>query len=224
MPPYIQPSYEWLISNLENPYPSNQTRTAISLQTHSPRKDIDGWFTDARRRIGWNALRKSRFSNKRIDIVDAAVRFFVKNDPKRPLDPAVELEFAAIEARAKDLYAEKFIQSTLAAKLDVVVKDMTQEMKVQAKAEEKLRKRLQRQKKEKRALDALCYPSPERSPAASPEPALPSSPTQGDHLTIDDTPRSSRKRCTPTLDHEHDGVPRKRSRYEVLVSRTVHSV
>nr|AAB22023.1 A42 mating-type factor beta 1-1 gene product [Coprinus cinereus, Peptide Partial, 44 aa] [Coprinopsis cinerea] len=44
----------WLKDNWYNPYPSGEVRTQIARQTRTSRKDIDAWFIDARRRIGWN--------------------------------------------------------------------------------------------------------------------------------------------------------------------------
>nr|pir a 1-2 protein - inky cap (Coprinus cinereus) [Coprinopsis cinerea] len=42
----------WLYQNLHNPYPSPQVRESIATKSKSPRKDVDNWFVDARRRIG----------------------------------------------------------------------------------------------------------------------------------------------------------------------------
>nr|AAB22022.1 A42 mating-type factor beta 4-1 gene product [Coprinus cinereus, Peptide Partial, 44 aa] [Coprinopsis cinerea] len=44
----------WLKDNWYNPYPSPQVRSSIAKQTGASRKDIDAWFIDARKRIGWN--------------------------------------------------------------------------------------------------------------------------------------------------------------------------
>ncbi|KAF5388542.1 hypothetical protein D9757_004639 [Collybiopsis confluens] len=56
LPPYILPSYEWLLDNLYKPYPSQRVRQELSTSTNSERRLIDAWFVDARRRIGWTAL------------------------------------------------------------------------------------------------------------------------------------------------------------------------
>ncbi|GLB35907.1 hypothetical protein LshimejAT787_0301950 [Lyophyllum shimeji] len=154
--PYIKPSYTWLLENLHNPYPSTRVRDDIAQKSGAARKDVDNWFIDARKRIGWNALRKAVFSNKRVDIVDAATRFFVEDDPKRPLDPTIEYEFIAIKKSAKDLYVDKFSESDLAARLDMAVKNLTPQRKAEAMAE-RLRQ-LQLRK------DRESYPSPDRSP------------------------------------------------------------
>lgn len=163
-PQYIEHAYKWLLRNLHNPYPTREDKASFLRHTTSTKCDLDHWFVDARKRMGWNSLRKSRFSNRRVDIIDAATRFFFQSDAKRPLDPGVELEFAEIEARAKDLYSDKFIESPLAIKLDVAVKDLTSDIKKQVKDQKKRLKQANRSMR-----DALCYPSPERSPGTSPE-------------------------------------------------------
>lgn len=195
---YIKPSYEWLLANLHDPYPSKDIRAAISLQSGYSRKEIDGWFIDARRRMGWNSLRKSRYQNRRVDIVDASTRFFLRPDPKRPLDPTAELEFAEIEVRAKDLYSEKFMESSLAAKLNVVVKDMTPEMKAEVKLVAKQRRQSERRRREERLRRKDPYPTPERSPGASPEPSLSPSDQENGFLATS----SSRKRSSSFVERE----------------------
>ena len=170
LPPYIQPAYAWLLSNLHNPYPSKKVRNDIALQTGNSYHSIDSWFIDTRRKIGWSKLRKTRFSNKRVDAVDAATRFFLECDPKRPLDPNLELEFAGIESSTKDLYSDKLLESVLVTKLDVAVRDMTPKMAAQVKAEAKKQKVLRRRRNDKVTRDALSYPSPEQSPEPSIQP------------------------------------------------------
>lgn len=215
-PSYIEPSYRWLLEHIHDPYPPTRVRDSIATETGSPRKDIDSWFIDARKRIGWNVLRKTRFSNKRHDIIDAATRFFIEDDPKRPLDPNLELEFAAIETRAKALYSEKYSESDLVTKLDMVVKDMTLEMKVLAKEEERRRSLLQMDESiERRSRPISSYPSPDRSPNRSLEPDLPSLISHCDEaLPVLNGPTSDRKRqnsCSDLSDHSMNR-PNKRFR------------
>lgn len=196
IPAYIEPAYDWLLKNLHNPYPSPRKREEFALSAGSTRKDINSWFVDVRKRMGWNALRKRHFANKRVEIVDAATRFFIEDDPKRPLDPNIELDFAAIETRAKDLYSEKFSKSDLALKLDIAVKDMTPEMKVQAR--EAYRRMLSQKNDEKnvqlsRAISS--YPSPDCSPDRSPELDLPPSVSCSNNtVPVLDEPITTRKR------------------------------
>ncbi|KAF9455825.1 C-terminal domain of homeodomain 1-domain-containing protein [Collybia nuda] len=164
---YIKHAQRWLLKNLHNPYPPKSVRDAIASSTASDRKCIDTWFIDARKRIGWNTLRREMFSNKRVDIVDAAMRFFGEDDTHRPLDENIRFRFLEIEMRVRELYDEKLSESALATKLDIVVKDMTSERK----AQETVRKLRQRRKDRAmdNALATLSYPSPHLSPHHVPE-------------------------------------------------------
>lgn len=215
-PPYIASAYDWLLRNLHNPYPSKETRDAIAANTSSDRKVIDAWFIDTRKRIGWNSLRRKKFSNKRIKIVEAARRCFGENDPQCPLHEPLRFDFLAIEMRARELYAEKFSESVLVTKLDAALMDMTPEMKAQAQIEERGR-RQQAKVQERDALAASFYPSPHRSPSGTPEPLLPSDELDLSivpPMTIASRKRSISFRGSPELDSElsHDR-PSKRSRY-----------
>lgn len=219
IPPYIQPAYSWLLNNLHNPYPSKHIRAAISLETKSDRKHIDSWFVDARKRMGWKTLAKKHFSNKRTDIIDAATRFFVQEDSKRPLDPNLELEFAAIETSAKDLYSDKFSETLLAAKLDVAVKDMTPEMKTQARENEKRRRQEEKVEQAERSMrDVSAYPSPDRSSNCTPEPSLLSpSPSASDEASRapSEPPARNKRRLSSVSPDDIEAVHHPSKRYQL---------
>ena len=170
----------------------------MSRQTYSKGRVIDAWFVDARKRIGWNALRKTHFCNKRVDIVDAATRFFVQGDSKPSLDPNIPLQFVAIETRAKELYSDKFTESVLATKLDVAVKDMTPEMKARAKENQRRRRQEEKIKQtEHSARDVIAtssYPSPDRSPHRTPEPSLPIPSSEADVQSPSETRVTNKRR------------------------------
>lgn len=222
--PYIDHAYSWLLKNLHNPYPSKETRDLICSQTGSSRTAIDTWFIDTRKRIGWNSLRRKYFSNKRIEIVEAASRFFVGSTQQREPYPSINLdsEFVSLETRAMNLYSEKLSESALASKLDVAVKDMTPEMKLQAKAIENQRRREEREVRlriEQDTQAASFYPSPHRSPSLSPEPPLPSE--DSDLSTTPPIFVTSRKRTSPSRDsleyspERPTSRPSKRPRYDL---------
>ncbi|KAH9486514.1 Mating-type protein beta1-1 [Psilocybe cubensis] len=128
-PAYIKPSYEWLLNNLHNPYPSKDVKKDIIRQTNCSSKDIDAWFVDIRKRIGWNHLRKTRFSNKQEKIIAAATSIFKPKSKSFPSDPntilsemdptdAFRAEFLVMARKAKSLYANKFPESIPADLLD----------------------------------------------------------------------------------------------------------
>ncbi|TFK30895.1 mating-type protein [Coprinopsis marcescibilis] len=164
LPAYIEPSNKWLCANLHNPYPSQAVREHISRETNSSRKVVDAWFVDMRKRIGWNALRKEHF-NKRADIIEAATLFFEKNEVDS-LSVPIQLRFAAIASLAQEQYSAKLDSSSLAAKLDSAVKDMTPELKIQI-----------RHDKDTKQKKAPSYPTPAPSPDHNSVPLSPASST-----------------------------------------------
>ena len=215
-PPYIRSAYAWLLNNLYNPYPSKETKVTISEESGSSPKDIDNWFINVRRRIGWNKLRSKHFENKRSLIVVAATRFF-KEVPQAlhsstthssDIDPKAnyESEFKFIENCARNLYPQKLFETPLATKLDDSGRDLVPEAKDRAQVE---CSEVQRGAEELQHLYA--YPTPERSPEQSPEASVASLPIQNI------TPASSRKRRYSDRD-SHDiedccDEPPKRCRY-----------
>ena len=222
-PPYIEPAYFWLLNNLHNPYPSKAERELIVRTTGSHFKSVDAWFVDARKRIGWNALRKEHFSNKRMDIVDAATRFFLRPDENRPIDVNIGPKLAAIEERAKNLYSDRFTGSTLPSKLDVAAKDLTPVTKAQAKHDEQRRREPQQIAEDQSKLDALAsasYPSPAHSPGCTPE-SFEISRLSND-ISIHFDASAGQKRgisfMNPDIDQDTnstDSKPRKRNRYDI---------
>ncbi|KAG6863994.1 hypothetical protein C0991_001272 [Blastosporella zonata] len=190
IPPYVKPSYDWLVENTQNPYPSPDVRESIALKSRSARKDVDNWFIDARKRIGWNAARKAHFSNRRVDIVDAATRFHA-NDEKLSLSQDAELALISIMKNAQNLYSDKFNESVLAAELATVVKDLTPQTKADAKAERM--RQLQMQK------DRDAYPSPDRSPGRTRLSPLPSD-DEVDNTTTQPISTTNRKRRSSSVE------------------------
>jgi len=104
--PYIQPAYRWLMNNLHNPYPSKEIRAAIACEAGKPQKAVDAWFTDVRRQIGWNALRKEHFP-RRADMVKAATTFFALDDCQVRTG-GHEPQFMQIRTNAVNLYLGKY--------------------------------------------------------------------------------------------------------------------
>ena len=205
LPPYIRPAYTWLLSNLHNPYPSKETKVSIAEESGSSTKDIDNWFINVRRRIGWNKLRSKHFENKRSLIVDAATRFFKQAsgiDPKSNYNS----EFKSIESTVRDLYPQKLFETPLATKLDESGRDLIHEVKDRGQLE---CSEVQRGAEQLQRLYA--YPTPERSREQSPEALVASLPIQNI------TPASSRKRRNSDRDssdiEDCCDEPPKRCRY-----------
>ncbi|KAL0951532.1 hypothetical protein HGRIS_008216 [Hohenbuehelia grisea] len=198
-PPYIAPAYNWLLKNIHNPYPSREIRALIAQDTGCARRSIDAWFVNARRRIGWTALSSKYFHRSRADTVEAAFRVFQKDDPKRPVPNDIRIAFVEVEVAVKELYSAKLQSSTLAGKLDGMVKDMTEEdrrRRAEAKARERAGQKealamekelLKRRQVEQRLADAVASnPSPAHSPR-SPTPSFSSTTGEPETASQDDT-------------------------------------
>ncbi|KAG6899020.1 hypothetical protein C0993_001722 [Termitomyces sp. T159_Od127] len=208
LPPYIKPSHQWLLENIHNPYPSITVRNAIAQESGCPRKDIDNWFKDVRKRIGWNAARKAHFSNKRVAIVDSATRFFA-NDEKLALSQGAEYALISIMKNAKDLYSDKFDETILASRLTSVMKDPIAATKAAAEAERLRQAQLKK--------DRDSYPSPDRSP----EPTYPSPVPCDDEANIITTRSvsvTSRKRRNPSVEVNQNEETRQEKRLRLEVS------
>nr|AIN44156.1 HD1 protein [Volvariella volvacea] len=164
LPRYVPAAYDWLIKNLQNPYPSAAFRESLSKETGCRRKDIDSWFVDTRKRIGWNDLRKRHFKNRK-EMVDTATRVFIQGaSSDLPADVAVA--FQRIQDKAQRLHQQKLRQTDLAAQLNDKDLDTNRSHTCSPK---------------------IPYPSP------SPSPSRPGSPLTaevdtiipGDHLHLD---------------------------------------
>nr|AAZ14947.1 homeodomain mating-type protein [Coprinellus disseminatus] len=169
LPKYLEPALRWLKQNIHNPYPSQAVRNAIAHQTQSALKDIDAWFIDIRKRIGWSCLRYKRFRNRKADIVDAASRFFTNSDPHRPLEGIIESEFASIASTVDQLYTEKCAGSALAYCLDEAVKDLTPDLRVSLSKRKRVGDPGTRETRRPNRR-GHPYPTPNLSPTALPTP------------------------------------------------------
>ncbi|KAH6916971.1 mating-type protein beta 1-domain-containing protein [Coprinopsis sp. MPI-PUGE-AT-0042] len=115
----MEPAARWLRDNWFNPYPSDSVRADMAARTRSTRKDIDTWFADSRKRIGWNSLRKKHFSTKRA-LIESATHF----DSPNPSGGdggccrSIQSLLAGVKSEAQALY-EKFTPSRLARTLEV---------------------------------------------------------------------------------------------------------
>ncbi|TEB38897.1 homeodomain mating-type protein [Coprinellus micaceus] len=201
--PYLRLASEWLFSNLHDPYPSQELRKSMATQTNSSKKDIDNWFLDARKRVGWNEMRRRHFDNKRVSIVDAAKRFFLNTDPSRPLPPTVESEFANVQLRAQELYSDKFEETPLAIRLDMSMMDMKTGLKAKVGGNDSRKGCATSVAKATRH-----YPSPQSSPAGSGQSLSPSPAS-----SFSDLPSTKSKRGASVLSElEEEQRPSKRRR------------
>ena len=123
----LTPAYQWLLDNLYNPYPTAEVKARIAAASSCQVSSINSWFINARRRIGWTTLCRERFSHCRADMIDAAYRALVEDDPHRMLSPELRHSFVEMKVAAESLYSSTFTRSTFAGDLDAIVKDMAEE-------------------------------------------------------------------------------------------------
>jgi hypothetical protein len=186
-PPFLTSAHQWLVDNLHNPYPTSEVKARIAAASSCQVSSLSSWFINARRRIGWTTLCREHFSNCRANMIDAAYRALVEDDPHRMLSPKLRHSFVEMKVAAESLYSSTFTRSTFAGDLDAIVKDMAEEDGESAKVEDSrqakranltkvwetktwrgshLTKRFNLQA----AQDS--YPSPDSSVTSSPVPAL----------------------------------------------------
>ncbi|KAJ6503348.1 hypothetical protein C8R47DRAFT_1316586 [Mycena vitilis] len=163
LPPYIEPAYKWLLKHLHNPYPKKEIKEKIADETGSSMERISDWFVDVRRRMGWTKLLREEFGRKRVNLIDAATRYYVRPSRKYPLPVDVHGKFVEMEAYAKEMYAAKLVPSALSNQLTAAVKDLTPELQAQARQQ-----RMQKLEAQREAARLGVYPSPAPSGASSP--------------------------------------------------------
>jgi hypothetical protein len=202
---YIAAAYRWLLKNLHDPYPSNEVKNSIARSTNTPQKHINTWFINTRRKIGWTTLARRHFSNSRSETVDAAYRALVKEDPKRPLESNIMMDFMTLKLAAESLYADRFGKSVLVGKLGAAVKDMTDDDltschsratadKIQRKEKPSGARMQGTQGRVNQKSARSSYPSPDRSIQSSPQPSLSSSSEKRREQSVPSDHVVSRKR------------------------------
>ncbi|ESK81811.1 homeodomain mating-type protein [Moniliophthora roreri MCA 2997] len=203
--PYVRAAYEWLIENLHNPYPTPVQRDAISLQSGTSRKTIDNWFIDVRKRIGWNAIKKQYFKERKEMVLAARLHFGHEVDeselPKKRKEPeqaqSLGLAFAGIEAKALELYGGRLRPSDFVEKLAGQVKTSTPEIKGEVEKEKREERLKRRRVGHKREVSSSSSISDEVVVQAVPTPA----PVAGQKRRADsdeqEVESSSKKRQRP---------------------------
>ncbi|KAG7099590.1 hypothetical protein E1B28_001420 [Marasmius oreades] len=187
-PPYVKPASEWLLDNLHNPFPPAKYRDHLSAAHGCPRKNIDTWFNEARKRIGWNTMRKRCFGSRK-EMVDAASSFFLDHATSGEFDN----EFLRMSVKAKDLYSKRLVKSELMQKLDRSVKPMSDEVKRQADEESR-----ERQLEKRR----VSYRSDDK--AATPPTLVARKKCRSHHDDEDDQPSRKRLRSHSGCDDDDD--------------------
>ena len=121
-PPFIASAHQWLMDNLHNPYPTVKVKNQIAAASSCQVSSVNSWFVNARRRIGWTRHCRERFSNCRADMIDAAYRALVEEDPQRILSPELSHLFVEMKVVAEGLYSSTFTKSAF-VDLGTMIKD-----------------------------------------------------------------------------------------------------
>ncbi|KAF8415104.1 C-terminal domain of homeodomain 1-domain-containing protein [Boletus edulis BED1] len=182
-PPFLASAYRWLLDNLHNPYPTTAVKTRIAAASSCQVSSVNSWFTNARRRIGWTTLCRENFSNCRADMLDAAYRALVEEDPQCVVSPELRHSFVAMRVAAEDLYSSTLARCTFAGDLDAIVKDITKE---NGESSEVGKCRQVGKQATKAVQDS--YPSPDPSVTSSPISTLSDSLTVESHENEDVAP------------------------------------
>ncbi|CAK5264491.1 unnamed protein product [Mycena citricolor] len=120
-PAYISAAYGWLCRHLYDPYPNTETKQKMADDAGSTLERISAWFVDARQRIGWTRALKEEFGRDRANMVCAARGHFVPEPTaslsyrNHPNYHRLRGIFIAIEAKAQDLYGNRFRSSDLSS-------------------------------------------------------------------------------------------------------------
>jgi Homeobox KN domain/Mating-type protein beta 1 len=160
LPEFIEHAYKFFVTNIFNPYPTRQEKQAIVDKTNNSDitlATISNWFTNSRRRCGWTDILRRRFDNNRDEMVNLAIRVFVKPDPHRPVDPKVISEFMNMKKNVESLYERKTRTSAwideLAGMEELINPIPPAVKKRETEAEREARKRQRELQKEQRDLE-----------------------------------------------------------------------
>lgn len=95
--------YRWLRKNLHNPYPTAETKRRIAEKFSVSPKVVSGWFSQARRRMGWNTILKGRFRGNRQLCVDYANRVFIDGSGPSNCDDEIINDFFSMKSKLEQL-------------------------------------------------------------------------------------------------------------------------
>nr|AGS09402.1 a1 homeodomain mating type protein [Heterobasidion araucariae] len=77
-------TYDWLLDNLHNPYPSPDIKSQLAQAHGLSPKAIGTWFKQVRQEIGWSTLSGEIFSGSRSKTKHAASLAYLSPDPDLP--------------------------------------------------------------------------------------------------------------------------------------------
>lgn len=121
LPPLAAFAHSWLLKHLHNPYPSTSAKARIAEASGASLKAVGEWFSNVRRRIGWNSIARQYFQGDRALAVDAARNIFLGETSKVSIGSEIRDAFLALKDRATDLFDGKLVPSETVKQLDVLL-------------------------------------------------------------------------------------------------------
>lgn len=119
LPPLAAFAHSWLLKHLHNPYPSNSAKARIADASGASLKAVGEWFSNVRRRIGWNSIARQYFQGDRALAVDAARNIFLGETSKVSIGSEIRDAFLALKDSATGLFDGKLVPSETVKQLDV---------------------------------------------------------------------------------------------------------
>jgi hypothetical protein len=107
LPPFIAPAYDWVIGNLDNPYPSNSLKISIASEACVAPRTVKDWFQSIRRHIGWGTLCRKHFQGSRSLAVAAAKIFFSHKNADTSLPLNIVAAFLSMKEKLDGIYLEE---------------------------------------------------------------------------------------------------------------------
>lgn len=108
--PFYPASYDWLLHNLHDPYPSTALKSSLANSAKVTTNLIDSWFKAIRKEIGWDALRRRHFKGSRSFTSAAALRCFVEDSQNLPFE--IASAFIVMKEKAEALFPSPNPSST----------------------------------------------------------------------------------------------------------------
>lgn len=92
-------AYEWLKSNVHNPYPSFFTKQNLASQCGLTTREIHEWFKEVRRNIGWIDFCKKHFQGSRSLAIEAASQVLLKHNTFHSVSLEIQVDVLLLQGR-----------------------------------------------------------------------------------------------------------------------------
>ncbi|EKM49253.1 uncharacterized protein PHACADRAFT_131851 [Phanerochaete carnosa HHB-10118-sp] len=104
LPPIIPLAFDWLVENLQNPYPTTALKLSMATQAGISFRSMDEWFKSVRRHIGWVSIVKRHFKGSRALAIAAAERVLSQNGGDTTTSFEIAADLLAMRSELVNLY------------------------------------------------------------------------------------------------------------------------